>query len=151
MSDISDSSDLLIEDALHLTLDFDFEDTIDRVQLEHEIVGFETVKVTRLDQMVGGMLGKDVNRTALIVVCHAEIAYKALNIDPRLAGLLPCTTIVYEDDEEAVHVHHVSVTKAMKELGFVPEEKDSLNELIELTGEKMNKVWENLRTYNKNE
>lgn len=151
MSDISDSSDLLVDDALHLTLDFGFEDAIDRVQLEHEIAGFETVKVTRLDQMVGGMLGKDVNKTALIVVCHAEIAYEALSIDPRLAGLLPCTTIVYEDDEGCVHVHHVSVTKAMKELGFVPEEKESLDELIELTGEKMNKVWENLRTYNKNE
>ncbi|TKX82690.1 DUF302 domain-containing protein, partial [Halorubrum sp. SS5] len=79
----------------------------------HELADFETVRVTRLDEMIEGMLGRDdVERTALIVVCHPEIAYDALRIDPTLAGMLPCTTVVYERaGDDRVHVHHVSATK----------------------------------------
>ena len=85
------------DEALHTTLDMPFEDAVPFVQIEHELADFETVRVTRLDEMIEGMLGHDdVERTALIVVCHPEIAFDAIEIEPTLAGMLPCTTIVYE-------------------------------------------------------
>ena len=141
-------------EALHTTLDMPFDDAVPFVQIEHELADFETVRVTRLDQMIEGMLGhNDVERTALIVVCHPEIAYDAIDIDVTLAGLLPCTTVVYERaSDDRVHVHHVSATKAIRDLGCAPAEADpAVEELVEKTGDLMTVVWENIEEHGRND
>ncbi|MFB6127272.1 MAG: DUF302 domain-containing protein [Halolamina sp.] len=136
------------EETLHLTVDRDFEDVVDEVQLEHELAGFETVAATRMDEFVRGVLDEEPERTALLVVCHAEIARDALDIDQRLAGLLPCTTVVYEDADGGVHVHHVSATKAMRDLGCAPGDCTAdVEALVELTGDRMTDVWENIEAH----
>lgn len=136
------------EEALHLTVDRQFEDVVDEVQLEHELAGFETVAVTRMDELVRGVLGEDPERTAMLVVCHAEIARDALAIDQRLAGMLPCTTVVYEDADGLVNVYHMSATKAIRDLGCAPEgAENAVEDLVELTGDRMATVWENVRTH----
>lgn len=129
------------EEALHTTLDCGFETAVDRVQLEHELAGFESVATTRLDRLVEGVLGEAVTRTALVVVCHAEVARDAVEIDPALGGLLPCTTAVYERDGE-VHVHHLSATKALRDLGCA--EGEAVEDLVALTGDRMETVWEGI-------
>ena len=134
------------EEALHLTVDREFDDVVDEVQLEHELAGFETVAVTRMDGLVRAVLGDDPRRTALLVVCHAEVARDALAIDQRLAGMLPCTTVVYGDAEGLVHVYHTSATKAIRDLGCAPEGSEAaVDDLVELTGDRMTTVWENVR------
>ncbi|MFB6105263.1 MAG: DUF302 domain-containing protein [Halobacteriaceae archaeon] len=138
-------------EALHCTLDADFEDAVLEVQLEHELAGFETVAVSRLDEMIEGMLDESVARTALLIVCHPVIARDALAIDPRLAGLLPCTTAIYErtdPGDDRVHVHHVSATKAIRDLGVAPAETAAaVEDLVDRTGEYVATVWENLQTH----
>jgi uncharacterized protein (DUF302 family) len=136
------------EESMHLTLDMEFDDAVPFVQLEHELADFETVKVTRLDHMIEGMLGEDVERTALLVVCHPKIARDALEIDHRLGGMLPCTTVVYEKaDDDMVHVHHFSATKAIRDLGCCPDaDEEELDDLVEYTGERMAAVWENIKS-----
>ncbi len=138
-----------VEEALHTTLDAPFEDVVPFVQLEHELADFETVQVTRLDEMIAGMLGDEVPRTALLVVCHPQIARDALAIDPTLAGLLPCTTVIYErEGDDRVHVHHVSATKAIRDLGCAPGDcEPEVEALIELTGERMSEVWANIERH----
>lgn len=137
------------EQAMHTTLDMAFEDAVPFVQLEHELADFETVKVTRLDRMIEGMLGETVERTALLVVCHPTIARDALAVDHALAGMLPCTTVVYEKEaDDRVHVHHFSATKAIRDLGCSPPEKArEVEELVEFTGEKMAEVWEGIESH----
>ncbi|MFC3957583.1 DUF302 domain-containing protein [Halovivax cerinus] len=136
-----------VEEALHTTLELPFEDAVAHVQLEHEYQGFETVALTRLDEYVEGVLGEEIRKTALIVVCHAEIAKDALEIDPQLAGLLPCTTVVWEDDGE-VHVYHASTTKAIRDLGCAPGDcGPEIEALVEMTGEVMADVWANVEAY----
>ena len=139
------------KEALHTTVDMPFEDAVLAIQLEHELADFETINVSYLDEMIQGTLGKSVSRVALIIVCHPQIAYGALKIDPEIAGMLPCTTVVYESSEDGlVHVHHVSATKAIRDLGLVPSEsKESLDQLVALTGEKMQVVWQNILTHAK--
>jgi uncharacterized protein (DUF302 family) len=136
-------------EALHTTLEMPFEDAVPFVQLEHELADFETVKMTRLDQMIEGMLGHEVDRTALIVVCHPGIAHDALAIDQSLAGMLPCTTAVYErPDDDVVHVHHFSVTKAIRDLGCAPADHEgSVDRLVEKTGEQMTEVWASIEQH----
>ncbi|WP_290818566.1 DUF302 domain-containing protein [Halovivax sp.] len=137
-----------VEEALHTTLGLSFEDAVAHVQLEHEYAGFETVALTRLDEFVAGVLGEEIRRTALLVVCHAEIARDALEIDPQLAGLLPCTTVVYEGDDGDVHVYHASTTKAIRDLGCAPADcEPAVAALVELTGEVMAEVWANVERY----
>lgn len=133
-------------EALSAVVDEPFEDLVPFVQLEHELAGFETVALTRLDRMVEGALGASVPRVAVLVMCHAEVARDALAVDPRLAGLLPCTTVIYETTaDEHVHLYHLSATKAMRDLGCPPPgTADAVEELIALTGEHMTRVWDNV-------
>lgn len=151
MSDAATGAPLpTADEALHTTLDMPFDDAVPFVQIEHELADFETVQVTRLDEMIEGMLGHDdVERTALIVVCHPEIAHDAIDINPTLAGMLPCTTIVYErEGDDLVHVHHVSATKAIRDLGCAPADCGSaVDDLVERTGELMTVVWENIEKH----
>ena len=139
------------KEVLHTTVDMDFEDAVLAIQLEHELADFETINVSYLDKMIKGTLGETVSKVALIIVCHPQIAYGAFKIDPEIAGMLPCTTVVYESPEDGlVHVHHVSATKAIRDLGLVSSDsKDSLDQLVKLTGEKMQVVWKNIKTYAK--
>lgn len=135
--------------GMHLTLDVPFDDAVPYVQLEHEYAGYETVAVTRLDRMIRGALDEEAPRTALLVVCHAKIARQALTIDQRLGGLLPCATVLYErPDDDQVHVHHVSVAKAVRELGYAPADTDAaVDRLVEMSGESMTEVWENIEAH----
>jgi uncharacterized protein (DUF302 family) len=137
------------EEAMHLTLDVPFADAVPYVQLEHEFGGFETVQLTRLDRMIKGALDEEVPRTALLVVCHAEIAREAVDIDPRIAGLLPCTTVIYEQSgDDEVHVHHISATKAIRDLGCAPcDAAPEVEALVELTGEYMQEVWASIEAH----
>lgn len=138
------------EEALRTTLEMDFEDAVPFVQLEHELADFETVQVTRVDKMIEGMLGESVERTALIVVCHPEIAHDAISIDNSLAGMLPCTTAVYEPEgaNDSVEVVHFSATKAIRDLGCAPAEAETdVDHLVDRTGELMNEVWENIQKH----
>jgi len=144
----SDGPSPAAQEAMHTTLEMSFEDAVPFVQLEHELADFETVQVTRLDRMVEGMLGTAVERTALVVVCHPEIAHDALAIDQQLAGMLPCTTVVYETPDGEVHVHHISATKAIRDLGCAPEgREEGVEALVEKTGERMRVVWENIEQH----
>ncbi|MFB6266642.1 MAG: DUF302 domain-containing protein [Halodesulfurarchaeum sp.] len=127
--------------------DFDgtFEDLVLEVQLEHELGGFETVATTRIDELVAGALDEEVTRTAMVLVCHAEIARDAVEISPLAAGLFPCTTLVYEDEEVGHwHVYHASATKATRDLGFFPEAADAVDDLVTTTEERMDAVWDEL-------
>jgi uncharacterized protein (DUF302 family) len=130
-----------VEEALHAKLEMPFDEAVDRVQLEHELAGFESIKTTRVDKLIKGALEEEVERAALVVVCHAQVAMEALEIDRSLAGMLPCTTAVYEvPDDDCVHVHHVSVTKAIRDLGCTDDEA-AIDDLVALTGERMSEVW----------
>ena len=44
------------DEALHTTVDLPFEDAVPFVQLARELADFETVRVTRLDPTLAGML-----------------------------------------------------------------------------------------------
>ncbi|MFP4590182.1 MAG: DUF302 domain-containing protein [Halobacteriales archaeon] len=133
-------------EALHLRLAAPFEDAVAFVQLEHELAGFETISLTRVDRLVAEVLDDEVVPLAMLVVCHAELARDALEIDPRVAALLPCTTVVYDPpDDDYVHVHHLSATKAIRDLRVAPSDRGAAVErLVEATGERMAAVWATL-------
>ena len=138
-------------EAKRLRVSEDYEDSFDdlvlEVQLEHELAGFETIATTRIDQLIAGQLGEDVGRTAMVLVCHAEIARDALDIDQEAAGLFPCTTLVYESEADGQwYIYHASATKATRDLGFYPADADAVADLVELTGDRMESVWAELES-----
>ena len=136
------------ESMLETTVPGPFEDAVLRVQIEHEMAGFETVQVTRLDQLVDGVLDESVPRTALVIVCHAEIARDAVDIDPSLGGMLPCTTVVYErPGDDAIYARHYSATRAIRDLGVGPDEATgAIEDLVSLTGDRMDRVWDGIES-----
>lgn len=122
--------------------DGSFEDLVMAVQLEHELAGFETIATPRIDKQIQGQLGEEVTRTAMILVCHAEIGKEAIDLSPTVAGLFPCTTVVYEDaDDGEWHIHHASAIQATRDLDFFPKSREEMDHLVEMTEERMGEVW----------
>lgn len=135
--------------GLHLETSEEFEEVVDTVMLEHEIAGFETISVSDLSGMVEGLEevldGEvDLQRTTLVIVCSGEIAKKTLELDPKLSSLLPCATAVYEGYDGTVHVHHESITKAIRDLGYASDRASEVEELVDVTSELVEDVWRNL-------
>lgn len=135
--------------GLHLETSEEFDEVVDTVMLEHEIAGFETISVSDLSGMVEGLEevleGEvDVKRTTLVIVCSGEIAKRTLDLDPRIASLLPCATAVYQDEDGVVHVHHESITKAIRDLGYASDRASEMDELVDVTSDLVEEVWTNL-------
>ena len=138
-----------VERSKELTVreDYDesFDDLVLEVQLEHELAGFETIATPRIDKQIEGQLGEEVTKTAMILVCHAEIGKEAIEMDPRVAGLFPCTTVVYEDaDDGSWNVYHASAMQATKDLSIFPDDEATMQTLVEMTEERMGPVWEEI-------
>lgn len=124
-----------------------FDDLVLEVQLEHELAGFETIATPRIDKQIEGQLGESVTRTAMILVCHAEIGKEAIDLSPQVAGLFPCTTVVYESPEDGSwHIYHASAMQATADLGFFPDATAEMDTLVSMTEERMETVWAELET-----
>lgn len=140
-----------VEQAKQLTVadsfDGSFEDLVMAVQLEHELAGFETIATPRIDEQIAGQLGEAVTRTALILVCHAEIGKEAIDLHPTIAGLFPCTTVVYESATDGTwHVYHASAMQAISDLGFFADSPEAMDDLVSMTAERMGDVWSEIES-----
>ena len=49
-------------------------------------------------------LGVDFRRYAILGACNPPLAHRALQADLEVGVMLPCNVIVYEGDDDAIHV-----------------------------------------------
>ena len=83
-------------------LDISFDDAIDSVKDALKDQGFGILTEIDVRQTLKEKLGIDVGPQIILGACNPQLAHRALEIDPRIATLLPCNVVVRTEQGRTV-------------------------------------------------
>jgi len=81
---------------LSVLLEGRFETTIEKLRQALKTQGFSILADIDMQATLREKLNEDFYPYRLLGVCNAALAYRALEIDPKLGVFLPCTMAVYD-------------------------------------------------------
>lgn len=76
------------------TLDATYDDTVQRVRDLLPDAGFGILTEIDLQATLRAKLGVEVQPQVILGACRPQLAHRALEVDPRLAAMLPCNVVV---------------------------------------------------------
>ena len=77
-----------------IELDTTYDDTIARVKEALKEQGFGVLTEIDVRQTLKDKLDIDVDAQIILGACNPQLAHRALEIDPRVATLLPCNVVI---------------------------------------------------------
>lgn len=84
----------MTEPTMSATIDAPFEHTLARVRELLGTAGFGVLTEIDLAATLTAKLGVQLMPKVILGACRPELAYRALQADPRIAALLPCNVVV---------------------------------------------------------
>ena len=85
-----------------IELDASYDDAIGRVKDALKDQGFGVLTEIDVRQTLKDKLDIDVDPQIILGACNPQLAHRALEIDPRIAALLPCNVVVRTDNGRTV-------------------------------------------------
>lgn len=86
----------------HIELDTSYDDAIERVKDALKDQGFGVLTEIDVRQTLKDKLDIDVDPQVILGACNPQLAHRALEIDPRIAALLPCNVVVRTDNGRTI-------------------------------------------------
>ena len=129
-------------DVLKKELGLPFEEAVKRVKgvVEED---FSILMVKSIDEVMKNNLElpEEPEKYTTILACGADLAKMALDVSKNLGTLMPCSFVIYEENNR-VYVSHVSIMKIASELELADPE--AMKPVIEETGERVSRVWKKI-------
>ena len=85
-----------------IELDTTYDDTIGRVKDALADQGFGVLTEIDVRQTLKDKLDVDIEPQIILGACNPQLAHRALEIDPRVAALLPCYVVVRTENGRTV-------------------------------------------------
>jgi len=85
-----------------IELDVPYDDAIPRVKDALKEQGFGVLTEIDIRQTLKDKLDLDVEPQIILGACNPQLAHRALEIDPRIATLLPCNVVVRTENGRTV-------------------------------------------------
>ena len=85
-----------------IDLDSTYDDAVARVRDALKEQGFGVLTEIDVRQTLKDKLDIDVDAQIILGACNPQLAHRALEIDPRIATLLPCNVVVRTEDGRTV-------------------------------------------------
>ena len=85
-----------------IELDTTYDDTIGRVREALKDQGFGVLTEIDVRQTLKDKLDVDIEPQVILGACNPQLAHRALEIDPRVAALLPCNVVVRTENGRTV-------------------------------------------------
>ena len=85
-----------------IELDISYDDAIPRVKDALKDQGFGVLTEIDVRQTLKDKLDLDVEPQIILGACNPHLAHRALQIDPRIATLLPCNVVVRTENGRTV-------------------------------------------------
>src|SRR4030067_3717703 len=83
-------------------MNVDYEQAVQAARAALQEEGFGVLTEIDVKATVKQKLDKDFRRYVILGACNPPLAHRALETDPSVGLLLPCTVIVYEDGDGSV-------------------------------------------------
>ena len=90
--------------TLSATLDASYDDTVARVRALLADAGFGVLTEIDLRATLQAKLGVEVPAQVVLGACRPELAHRALQVEPRVAALMPCNVVVADAGEGRTRV-----------------------------------------------
>ncbi|MCA1982251.1 DUF302 domain-containing protein [Nocardioides nematodiphilus] len=90
--------------TLSATVGAPFEATVERVRLLLADAGFGVLTEIDLAATLHAKLGVEVPAQVILGACRPQLAHQAMQIDPRVAAMLPCNVVVADAGEGRTRV-----------------------------------------------
>lgn len=91
-----------MEFTRRIELDLAYEDAVSRVKDALKDQGFGVLTEIDVRATFKAKLDIDVDAQIILGACNPQLAYRALQIDRRIAALLPCNVVVRTEDGRTV-------------------------------------------------
>ncbi len=85
-----------------IDLDATYHEAIERVTVALKDQGFGVLTEIDVRQTLKDKLDVDVEPQVILGACNPQLAHRALEIDPRVAALLPCNVVVRTENGRTV-------------------------------------------------
>ena len=122
------------------TVDSNFDTTIDKVTEELKKEGFGILTEIDVKDTFKKKLDVDFRKYRILGACNPNMAYQAIQHEPRIGTMLPCNVIVQELENGKVEVSAVDPVASMMAV-----KNDQLGEVAKDVRNKLQKVIENLK------
>jgi len=103
-------------------LETDMDDAIERVTAELKEQGFGVLTDIDIQATMKEKIDKDMNPYRILGACNPNLAYHALQSEPRIGLMLPCNVIVREVGENVVEVSAIDPVESMASVESPPLE-----------------------------
>ncbi len=90
--------------TLGATLDASYDDTVARVRALLADAGFGVLTEIDIRATLRAKLGVEVPAQLILGACRPELAHRALQVEPRVAALMPCNVVVADTGEGRTRV-----------------------------------------------
>ncbi|NYI46659.1 uncharacterized protein (DUF302 family) [Nocardioides aromaticivorans] len=90
--------------TLGATLDASYDETVARVRALLADAGFGVLTEIDIRATLQAKLGVEVPAQLILGACRPELAHRALQVEPRVAALMPCNVVVADAGEGRTRV-----------------------------------------------
>ena len=90
--------------TLGATLEASYDDTVARVRALLAEAGFGVLAEIDIRATLRAKLGVEVPAQVVLGACRPELAHRALQVEPRVAALMPCNVVVADAGEGRARV-----------------------------------------------
>lgn len=94
-------------------LDTDFQTAIDRTVAELKTKGFGIITEIDLKTTFQNKLGKEIRPYRILGACNPHYAYEAIQVENKVAAMLPCNVIVQELENGRIEVAAINPVESM--------------------------------------
>lgn len=122
------------------TVDYNFDQTIEKITEELKKEGFGILTEIDVKETFKKKLDVDFRKYKILGACNPNMAYQAIQHEPRIGAMLPCNVIVQELENGKVEVSAVDPVASMMAV-----ENDKLGEVAKDVRNKLQKVIENFQ------
>lgn len=103
-------------------LETDMDDAVERVTASLKEQGFGVLTEIDIQATMKEKIDKDMNPYRILGACNPNLAYHALQSEPRIGLMLPCNVVVREVGENVVEVAAVDPVESMASVDSPPLE-----------------------------
>lgn len=126
------------------TLRMDHEEAVEHVRETFKEAGFGTATEFSLSELLREKIGAERDPCYVLGACNPEVANRAMDAtENKLAALVPCNVVVWEEEPGLQTVYHVSIMRIARLVGMAPDDEE-MADIIATTGELADEAYGNL-------